>query len=176
MRIPEKEKIGGAVARPLRIDGDSRADLLVTRFSVGFFQLARVMMTKKISIKIQFESMLQRPDGSFAPSRGTPFETKLTIDLKRGIDSSPTALRGDYNGDGITDLIEFTDRPAALIHLTTPEGEFPARAALSVPLPRSPGDSALLDIEDLDGDGRSDIAFFSPDGDGFVMTLLRSKP
>src|SRR5262249_3118683 len=145
-------------------------------FSAGFWQMAKVLMTKRITIDVAFSTMLQRADGSFAPSAGQPFETKLSLDLKRGIESSPTAVRGDYNGDGITDLIAFTDPPAALLPLTPPEGALTPDPAVSVPLPRRPEDGALIDIQDLDGDGRSDVAFFGAEGEGFVLTALRSGP
>jgi len=176
LALSARKKIEGTLVKAQRIDGDARADLLVTRVSTGLFQLARLLVTKKLTLTAAFETMLQRQDGSFAPSRGSPFETRITIDLKRGIESTPTTLRGDFDGDGITDLIEFTSRPAALVHLTTRDGEIPAKAALSVPLPRGPEDGALVDIEDIDGDGRSDVAFFTPDGEGFTVTSLRSGP
>jgi hypothetical protein len=157
------------------IDADDRADLLVAEFSVGRFQMLRALVSKKVTIGISFASMLQSPDGSFAPPRGKPFETKLRIDLKRGISGSPTMVRGDFNADGLTDLVAFSGKPSAMIHLTTPAGVFPSRAALTRRLPRAPADRALMDIEDLDGDGRSDIAYFTPEGTGFVVTVLRSK-
>lgn len=172
--LSRREKHEGVVARPVRVNADARSDLVLTRFAVGFFQVARAVMTKKIAISVTFESMLQRGDGSFAEPSGKPFETRILIDLRRGISGSPTSVRGDYDGDGVTDLVEFTDAPAMKLHLTTPEGNFPEEAAVSVPLPRAPDDGALLDIEDLDGDGRSDAAFFSLDGDGFVVTVARS--
>jgi hypothetical protein len=119
--------------------------------------------------------MLQRPDGTFAPSRGKPFESKLTIDLKRGISGMPTSPRGDFNGDKITDLPEFTDSPELRVHLTTRDGVFPSDAAWTVKLPRAPEDRALMDIEDIDGDGRSDVAYFNPEKSGFVTTIVRSR-
>ena len=61
------------------------------------------------------------------------------------------------------------------VHLTTREGVFPEDAAWTVKLPREPEDRALMDIEDLDGDGRSDLAYFNPEGTGFVATIVRSR-
>ena len=173
--LPRSENYKGADFELRRIDADKRLDLVVTRVSASFWQVARVMTTKKMTLGISFEAMLQRPDGSFAPSAGKPFETKLKIDLHRGISSTPTGPRGDFNGDGLTDLIEFPDEPKAEIHLTRPDGAFPSTPDWSIVLPRAPADRELLDIEDFDGDGRSDAAFFNPDGDGFAITLLRSR-
>jgi hypothetical protein len=173
--LPHREKRETAMARSLRIDGDGRADLLVTRYSVGFFQMARAVMTKKISIDVAFESMFQKPDGTFTTPSGKPFVTKLLIDLKRGFSSATTGVRGDFDGDGRLDLIEFLDKPAAHIHMTLPDGTFPEDAAARIPIPRMPADGALTDIDDLNGDGRSDVAFLSGEGHGFVITLLRSS-
>lgn len=173
--LPPREKHETAMARSLRIDRDGRSDLLVARYSFGFFQMARAVMTKKISIDVAFESMLQRPDGTFSTPSGKPFATKLLIDLKRGFSSATTSVRGDFDGDGRLDLIEFVEKPAALIHLTLPDGTFPAEAGARISILRMPADGALTDIEDLNGDGRSDVAFLSGEGSGFVITLLRSS-
>lgn len=172
--VTSHEKLGGATAEFARIDADARQDLVVARYSTSFWQIARVLMTKKIGIDVSFESMLQRPDGSFAPATGKPFETRVVIDLKRGISGMPSEPRGDFNGDGITDLLLFDGEPSARVHLTSSEGTFARKPSVVVPLQRSPEDRALVDVEDVNGDGRSDIAFFTAEGDGFVVSLLRS--
>ena len=176
IELPPSEKYGDAEFELRRIDDDGKLDIVVLRVSASLWQLARVMTTKKITLDVSFEAMLQRPDGSFAPSAGKPFETKVRIDLRRGIDSLPSGPNGDFDGDRRTDLLEFTEGSRAEIHLTTPAGVFPADPAWVVPLPRAPEDRSLLDVEDLNGDGRSDAAFFNPDGDGFIVTLMRSRP
>src|SRR5207247_7811929 len=66
VEIKRNKKREGAETRLIKIDADPREDLLVTRVSVGLWQIARVLVTKKITVQISFESMLQRPDGSFA--------------------------------------------------------------------------------------------------------------
>ena len=172
--VPRTEKHEGAEVSPEKIDADGRADLVVTRFAVSMWQIARFLMTKKISVQVSFETMLQRTDGTFAPPKGKPFETKLTIDLKRGFGSIPTRPQGDFNGDGITDLPEFTDAPELRVHATTSDGVFPAEPAFTVRLPRAPEDRSLVDILDLDGDGRADVAYFNLEGAGFVATVARS--
>lgn len=174
LAVERTAKLQGGTAVPMRIDRDGRFDLVLVRFATSVWQIARFLVTKKISLAITFESMLQRPDGSFAPPRGKPFETKVTFDLKRGISGIPTMPRGDFDGDGITDLAEFTDAPELRIHTTTPDGVFPSESTEIVRLPREPEDRALVDILDLDGDGRSEVAFFNLDGPGFVGTVVRS--
>lgn len=172
--IPRTRKREAAFVTLQKIDADGRIDLIVTRFWASLWQVARVMVTKKASVRISFETQLQGENGRFASPRGKPFETTVLVDLKRGLSGLPSQPRGDFDGDGRTDLLEFTDAPAANAHIATHDGAFPAKAAWSVPLPRAPEDRALVDIEDLDGDGRSDLAFFTPEAEGFVVTLLRS--
>lgn len=174
--LPRNKKYQGGIPSLMKIDADGRADLVLLRFTTSLWQVARVLVTKKISFDVSYETRLQSADGLFPVPRGKPFETTVTLDLKRGINGLPTEPRGDFNGDGIVDLVDFSDGPDARVHLTSSEGVFSEKPSWIVPLRRAPEDRALVDVEDVDGDGRSDVAFFNLDGTGFVGTILRSAP
>ena len=66
--------------------------------------------------------------------------------------------------------------PDARIHLTSADGVFSEDPSWVIPLDRAPDDKELVDVEDIDGDGRDDVAFFNLNGVGFVGTILRSGP
>ena len=77
---------------------------------------------------------------------------------------------GDVNGDGRADIVVGSHHPALVVYPQMADGRL--GAPVSYPIaPIEPGlqdGPSLLDLGDLNGDGRLDVVFDRPDGIGFM--------
>jgi len=144
------------------LDGDGRKDLVTITFDVGFWQMVRVMTTKKISIGLGFRVSAQGPDGRFTEVSGQNLEEKLLIDLNRLKLGSLAHFAGDFDGDGIREFVRLGGGKKVPIHRGLPGGRYPRDPDLTVVLDEAPGDLALIRIRDLDGDRRADLMVTRP--------------
>ncbi len=140
------------------LDGDGRKDLVTLTLDFSVLQALRVLTTKRISIGVDFEVRVQQPDGSFrrAPNKG--LDEKLKFDLDDLRIARMAQFAGDFDGDGRIDFVHLGRGRTLTIHLGKPGGVYPQRPDFAIDLAEEPQDLALVQVRDLDGDGRADLA------------------
>ena len=144
--------------RPFQdLDADGRLDLIAFTLDFSMWQAFRVMATKSISIGLDFHVWAQQPDGSFHEVTGLDLSEKLKFDLGDLKLGRFGQFAGDFDGDGRQDFVHLGRGREVTIHSGQPGCRYPADPDASITLEEEPASIDLVRIEDLDGDGRSDL-------------------
>jgi len=136
-------------------DNDGRKDLVVSTFQLGFLRLARALLTKKMDIKMLFYRMGADDRYSKKPDLSRTITVKMGKGGRAG--RGIFDMSGDFNGDGLRDLLTSGKRDELRIYFGDPQKILHADpgVTLSVPLPQMPG--GRIEVVSLNGDNRSDI-------------------
>lgn len=141
------------------LDGDGKHELVTVIADVSMFQIARAVTTKKISIGLEFQVYVQDAKGSFRAVKGLDLSETLKLDLD-DLDLGRFAqFAGDFDGDGRIDFVHLGRGTAVTIHRGVAGCRYAKKPDLAITLKEEPQDLALVRVEDLDGDGKSDLAF-----------------
>jgi len=144
------------------LDGDGREDLVTITLEFSLWQAVKIMATKKIGIGVDFHVYAQQSDGSFKEVPDLDLHEKLKFnlnDLKLGRFAQ---FAGDFDGDGRQDFVHFGRGKIVTIHRGQPGCRYPKKPDLSIELEEEPASMDLIKVEDLDGDGRSDLRITRP--------------
>ena len=144
------------------LDGDGRKDLVTITLDFSIFQALRVLATKRISIGLDFHVFAQQADGSFSEVQGLDLSEKLKFDLNDLALGRFAQFAGDFNGDGRQDFVHLGRGKNVTIHTGQPGCRYPKKPDLTIELEEEPASLDLVRIEDLDGDGRSDLRITRP--------------
>ncbi len=144
------------------LDNDGREDLVLVTLDFSIFQALKILATKKISIGLDFHIWHQREDGSFREVKDLDLSEKLTLDLNDLKFGRFAQFGGDFDGDGIQDFIHLGRGKKVTIHRGRTGCVYPKNPDLVVELDNEPPHLGLVTIEDLDGDGLSDIRIARP--------------
>jgi hypothetical protein len=144
------------------LDGDGRQDLITVTLDFSIFQVMRILVTKSISVGIDFHVYHQKPDGSFREVEGLDLSEKLKFDLNNLELGRFAQFGGDFDGDGRRDFVHLGRGRVLTIHTGQPGCRYPKKPDLSIELDAEPASLDLVRIEDLDGDGRSDVRVTRP--------------
>ncbi len=146
---------------------DNLLDLALFTFKIGFAQAAKFLITKKASNTFEFYLMCQngtyptKPDGKVSFSRKVRIGDILGSRLCHSFD-------GDFNGDGIQDLLIGTNTNELSIFPGHSQGLFSKKATHKIRAPIS----THLCIEDLNRDGFSDILLWYPQNPARCQQVL----
>ena len=161
-RFPSRGFFSGVSVEDL--DGDGYAEM--TRWSVkmGVWPLVDIFLRKVVHLKSQFY-YASWPEG-FPPKATSQREFDLHIDSDR-----PDLIRGlvpntegDFNQDGLRDLVAGKGEDELAIYLGRPEREFASRPWSIL---KAPGIN-YINTDDLDGNGRLDLYGYQVD-EGFSV-------
>jgi hypothetical protein len=144
------------------LDNDGREELILVTLDFSMFQAVKIMATKKISIGLDFHIWHQRENGSFREVKDLDLSEKLKLDLDDLKFGRFAQFGGDFDGDGIQDFIHLGRGKRVTIHRGRTGGVYPKDPDLVVELEEEPPHLGLVTIEDLDGDGLSDIRIARP--------------
>lgn len=144
------------------LDGDGREELVTVTLDFSMLQAVRVLATKRISVGTDFHVFRQTEDGSFREVDGLDLSEKLKFDLDDLTLGRFAQFAGDFDGDGRQDFVHLGRGRTVTIHRGQAGARYPKDPDLSVDLDEPAGDLALVRIEDLDGDGRSDLRVTRP--------------
>lgn len=140
------------------LDGDGREELVAVTLRFSMMQAVRVVVTKKISVGIDFHIWRQDDEGRFRPVEGLDLSEKLKLDL-RDLELRRFAhFNGDFDGDGLRDFAHLGRGRTVTIHRGVAGCRYPDEPDLTIELEREPERLEHARVEDLDGDGRSDLA------------------
>jgi hypothetical protein len=139
------------------LDGDGRLDLVTVRLDFSLLQAARVLATKRVSLALDFGLYCQGSDGRFREVRGLDLGGTLQLDLDDLRIERLAQFAGDFDGDGRADFAQIGRGREVTIHRGRPGCVYDAAPDWRLTLDEPPGDLALLQIADWNGDRRSDL-------------------
>jgi hypothetical protein len=146
----------GYTIRDFNHDGIS--DLAFVELSTGIKSLTQFLFSQKYRriLKCYFS----RPDSVFAkkPDFQLSFKHKFQLNDPLG-KKAFLSFEGDFNGDGLNDMVAGTVLDALQVYPALPGGVFAKKPAATIPV--SASDSYR--IVDVNGDGVSDVFFWYPD-------------
>ena len=144
------------------LDGDGLEDLVTVTLDFSVFQVVKILTTKKLGVGVNFHVYAQQADGSFREVPGLDLSEKLKLDLNNLKIGRFAQFAGDFDGDGRQDFVHLGRGTTITVHRGQPGCNYPDKPDLSIELDREPDSLDLVRIEDLDGDGRSDIRITRP--------------
>lgn len=144
------------------LDGDGRKDLIALTLDFSMLQAVRILATRTISIGLDFHLHCQGQDGSFRPVPELDLSGRFKVNLDDVRLSQLSLFDGDFNGDGRADFVQLGRGKTVSIHAGRPGCVYPRRPDLELRLDDEPRDLALVEIEDIDGDGFSDLRIVHP--------------
>jgi hypothetical protein len=139
-------------------NGDSRLDLAILTFKIGFTQAAKFLLTKKAGNRFDFYPLEQ---GDRFPERPA-FRLGFSRPIHLGTLMEPSLCHdfsGDFNGDGLKDLLLETGSRELSIYLADPAGYFQKRAIARWKV----RPSNYLHVADLNGNGLSGSVIWYPE-------------
>ena len=144
------------------LDGDGRPDLVTVTLDFSVFQALRVLATKRIGIGLDFHVWCQGQDGDFREVQGLDLAGKFNLDLNDLALGHLSEFAGDFDGDGRIDFLQMGRGRTVTIHRGQAGCRYPAKPDLELELREAPRDLGLVQVADLDGDGRSDLLIVEP--------------
>jgi len=144
------------------LDGDGLEDLVTVTLDFSVFQVVKILTTKKLSVGVNFHVFAQQADGSFREVPDLDLSEKLKLNLNNLKIGRFAQFAGDFDGDGRQDFVHLGRGTTITVHRGQPGCKYPVKPDLSIELELEPDSLDLVRIEDLDGDGRSDIRITRP--------------
>jgi len=141
-------------AQPFDFDDDGRKDLLVTSVRISLMRIIRALFSG--SVKVNFLFYRMREDSTYPQRPDYQASAKMAFDLGTGFVSIPALVVADFDGDGIKDLMLQSSANKLAFHRGLRSDDLFSSKAQTVKLDL-PGNGELVQSEDVDGDGRSDL-------------------
>lgn len=146
------------------LNGDHRQDLVTVTMDVGLPKLLGSLATKRLTVGLDFHVWCQQPDGGFRAVKGLDLSGTFRLNLEDLRVSQLSLFSGDFDGDGRADFVQIGRGRRVTVHRGRADCGFPAAPDLAFDLREEPRDLSLVQIRDLDGNGRSDLLVVQPKG------------
>ena len=144
------------------LDGDGRQDLITLTLDFSLMQAVRILATRRISIGLDFHIFCQNEEGRFRPVEGLDLSGKFRLDLDNFRIGQLSQFAGDFDADGKADFVQMGRGRTVSIHRGQDGCAYPPTPDLSLRLEEEPRDLQLVQVRDLDADGRSDLLIIQP--------------
>lgn len=165
------------------LDHDGRLDLVLPRLDkISLWSIVKVFITRSVPAEVLFFYQRADPRAPFPDQPDAIREAEIPISLGgKGegfkIGTTVVANAGDFDGDGLLDLLHRTERDKVSIYRGRPGRKFEEDASTRVEIPDvEPFRFVLAEVHDLDGDGKDDVLlrYTSWERDGDRITILAS--
>ena len=135
------------------MDGDGQVDMMISTVEIGIGKILSALITGSVRIDLNFYRMR---DGQYPARPDLRKDVTATLDLGRGDFFFPTVLLTDVDGDGVSDLLLQEGEEKMKIFTGLGDERLFSRRSIDITAPMA-SDPDLVDVIDLNGDGRSDI-------------------
>ena len=158
----------------LDINGDNHKDLIITETKMGIFQILRVLITRKLSYE---DAIYLGKNGEYPKLPATKIKSKIRFDFEKleRTEGEIANFRGDFNGDGVKDVLKKIDAKNMLAIFLGQSGAkkiiFSKKASYET---KEELPSAII-IKDLNNDNVSDIIFDFRRNEKKKLVLFLSK-
>jgi hypothetical protein len=147
--------------KELDFNEDGRTDFVVSSVEIALTKILAALITGSISQDLQFYQM---GESGYSDEPNVVREITTTFSLRTGEVSYPTVLIIDVNGDDLVDLLVQDGHSRLKIYAGNASSRLFDRRPVSFDIPM-PNDPDLVEVEDLNKDGREDIILRYDDGD-----------
>jgi len=162
------------------LDNDGRLDLAVPSVRLGLMRIIKMLLAKSMTMDVNIYRMSEAGKYPAQPDVGKKitvnFSFSLNEDSAGGRGSLPVFdLTGDFNGDGIRDLISAADQRRFQIYYGSPEKLFSNNADFDFEI-QLPKNGNQLKLFDLNNNNASDIIISyqkQDDPSGQLENILR---
>lgn len=144
------------------LHGDGRPALLTLTLELSITKALRALATKRMTLPMDFHLFCPQPDGGFRPVRDLDLSGKFKLNLNDIRLRTLPMFDGDFDGDGRVDFAQLGRGRKVTIHRGEGGCRFPTRPDLTVKLEEAPRLVELVEVRDLDGDGRADLLVIQP--------------
>lgn len=165
------------------LDGDGLQDLILPRIDkISVWGILKVLLTR--SVPVEMLAYYQRKGEFFRgePDDARELDVPLSMDSRgRGIRFGTTVVAtvdGDYDGDGIKDLLFRTDDDTLSFYRGVAKRGMEKSVSYTAKVPSLDDYRFCLPlVRDLDGDGHDDVVlrYWSWDRKGDRITILRAR-
>lgn len=136
----------------LDVNGDAQRDLATTSLRLGLRKIVGALFSRSVGVDLELRTL----DGSsYSEKPDYRSKVKVQFNLSTGFVSYPAVLFGDIDGDSLDDLLLQKNRDQFRFRRAIADGTF-ARKALEIDVPL-PGDGTLIEMTDINADGKQDI-------------------
>ncbi len=144
------------------LNGDGRTDLVTVTNDISLMKAMALLATRRLTLDLGFHPWCQTPEGRLVRAPGPPLESRLSIDLDDIELRRRSLFAGDFDADGRADFLQL-GRPKRIgVHRGRADCSYPERPDATIVLRDPIRDLALVEVIDLDGDGRADLAVTHP--------------
>jgi hypothetical protein len=136
------------------LDGDKRLDLAIPTMKMGLFKIISMLVTRSATVNINF----YKNTGRFPELPTTVRELDMSFEFSGNFSSPVFNYDGDFNGDGINDLLTSGADEGIGIHYGGKKDFFSEEAdeQFEMPLPQRGNN---VEVYDFNGDGFADIVY-----------------
>jgi hypothetical protein len=144
------------------LDADGRKELITATLDFSMWQILRVLTTKRLGVGIDFHIWSQDEAGRFRKVPDLKLSDKFLFDLNDLELERLGNFSGDFDGDGLIEFLTLKGGRTLEIHKGRSGARYSRKPELTLRLKEEPDHPGLLRLEDLDGDGRSDLLLTRP--------------
>jgi hypothetical protein len=137
------------------VNGDRRPDLVLVNVEVSFWTAIRALIARSVGAEAGFYFMAEGRQYPRQPDATAKFSVKFSLGRAA---PQPIALFGDFNGDGLPDLLLSEDKDRLGIHWGRPKAVWNDSADETIQ-DKVPNRSERVRVVDLNSDGSDDLIF-----------------
>ncbi len=151
--------------------GNGRQDLVSTSLRLGLGKILKALFSRSMNLDVELRRMDEL--GSYPQQPDYRSKVQVRFSLATGFVNYPAVRFGDFDGDGLTDLLLQNSPEELAIRPGVPDGRNfgPTSARINT---RLPGNGDLIQVVDADGDPRQDLLIaYGPGDEHPLPTQLR---
>lgn len=168
LRFPSSGLLSGVALDDL--DGDGSVDMTLWSIRMGLWPMVEILLRRIIHIKSQYYYGVWLEGFPDKAASQRDFELHIDSDRPDFFRGLVPNTQGDFNRDGIKDLVASKGEDKLAIYLGLPEREFSSRPWTVLD---APGVN-YVGVEDLDGNGRIDLYGYQVEaGTSFLHAWLQ---